>query len=275
MSIDNDPDGMTPVSHWNGSPEMLVDALCTATMRVRLSIIQQLCLMRDPSYLDPLLQWLFLAENNWGEDFWAALPVFACAGDAGLQTLLPLTTHPDPFCRALVIRALGFFTDPTTLPALLVAADDPDFMVRIRCLESLTVCAQGLGVLPLVQHYRNQDHPPRMRVTIGMVLAQRRDLSLLDTFLLVVRDPNSWVRTSAVYGLGQLPTPQSYDALLRALRDRTVRVRCAAIDALRTYPDPRAQAVLALMAPDSSPTVRKVLARALAPNEEADVDDGT
>lgn len=133
--------------------------------------------------------------------------------------------------RADAARALGVIGEPA-LPVLLLALQDPDWVVRYRAVEALGLIKgsriDGL-LLPVLDDPR--DH---VRYMAAKMLGVRRVPGAAKHLERLLGDENVYVRKSAAKALGEIAVPASRTALEVALHRETEEgVRTALYIALR------------------------------------------
>lgn len=124
-------------------------------------------------------------------------------GGAGLDLLIPLTTHPDPNLRKFITDTLGKLGDLRAVPALLGRLEDQDPNIRASA-------AEALGAM-------------RVKEAVPVLVGMLRD--------------EEWVVFSVVSALGDIGAAVSVNALLDLIRTGSEPLRCAAIEALGRFSD--------------------------------------
>lgn len=182
-----------------------------------------------------------------------------------IETLL---NEKDWTARAAAARALGYFTDPRAIDALLAARKDTDRNVRIAV-------AEGLG--------RTNDPRAIAALLNAVNLAHERDIALIGLgqstapeavkkLLAFAKSSDSTLRHIALQGLGNSGSPSAVPALIAALKDPQERyfdlhkiapLRAEAAAGLAKLKDRRAIPALLTVLTDAHPDVVATAASAL------------
>ncbi|HJQ71173.1 MAG TPA: HEAT repeat domain-containing protein [Blastocatellia bacterium] len=148
------------------------------------------------------------------------------------------------------------------LTSELSSGDEEERRSAVLTLAALeTPAARGALIAALA------DRSERVRAAAVTALGRFADPQLATTVApLATKDKSVFVRKSAAYALGRMPSPAATVALISALRDKDIEVRGAAAVALGDYPDSQAVEPLTAALTDKSEFVRAQAARALGTN---------
>jgi len=131
------------------------------------------------------------------------------------ERLARLLNAKEKGIRAEAARSLGALGEPA-LPVLIVALQNPDWVVRYRAVEALGRIP-GSRIDDLLIHALD-DPRDHVRYMAAKVLGNRR-VSRSATYLeLRLKDENEYVRKSVARALGEIAVPTSRPALESALR---------------------------------------------------------
>jgi len=174
-------------------------------------------------------------------------------GDAGIDGLLDLLSHPDPQVRQVALWFLRSNPVPRAVPHLEAALSDPVSEIRGAAIQALlaTDSASVPVLLPLLDDSVTgiQTSALRALATLGAAEVLPRGAELL-------RDSRAWIRVSTIESLGVLGAEEAVPHLVRQLADSSAWVRRATVSALVTIGSPAAREALQAATRDEDWEVR-------------------
>ena len=138
-----------------------------------------------------------------------------------------------PEAKLAIVRAVGYMAHIDGNGILLTAMGDSDATVRAAAVVAWRDILGQVSVTPLVSKLGDSD--ARVRAEAATVIGaygERSGLSQLE--VLVVNDPDPFVRRNAAYALGQIGSLEAFAALTTASSDKSGIVRNVAKAALTT-----------------------------------------
>jgi HEAT repeat protein len=187
---------------------------------------------------------------------------------------------------------LGSFRDPRGVAALVGAAEDASWQVRLAMALALGKLKDPAGVRGLVRVAQNPVRPvpdltlaaalaacaegkpalladllhspePRLRIMASWALSEVADASVLEPLLGVACDPDPEVRAKSARALARIHNRESVAALTRLAKDPVWFVRVRALDALGELHDQAGEEAALRGLEDPIPEVRSRAALAL------------
>lgn len=231
-----------------GNIERLRDALnsdATAVRKRAVELLGELAEPDDQATIDGLLR----AATGDGDPGvrGAAVDALDEIGQAALEQLLTELTGGDDgteaewvtarkFARALEAKrpelriaaanALARLDEPSALPAIVDALDDPDPRVRLRACYACGTIADPRAVPGLTERL---DDDPRVRRAAANALGAIGTDRALGPLVDLLEDPDESLRRIAAGALGNANNPTPVEPLARALGDESAVVRNAAV----------------------------------------------
>lgn len=202
----------------------------------RLAVVRTLASMENQPRLVAAALGVALGDDDPRVDQRAARAL-AARGEASLQPLVELLSHPDALRREQAVRVLNRIGEPArqTLPDLLPLLRDPAPNVRAMTCAALGKLADPRSIEPLLDAVTDTEGQVQESAAdaLGSIGRPTPPVVAALTALLASRD--DVVRTSAVLALGRLrPLPSSAVAALRPLLvDRRPLIRTNVITILR------------------------------------------
>ena len=178
------------------------------------------------------------------------------------EQLILLLHDPQPDIRRTAALSLGKIGEPKGIPALVSALSDPDDEVRQWSAWALGMMSTSLSepaLMALVQHLTDPSDSVRQAVILALsrnpmpedlmqVLSKAYSISTSDTqkaivrafshfefsfsyslFLQALKNPDSFIRQSAIAGLGELGDPRGISSIrIHLLKDSSAAVRSEA-----------------------------------------------
>lgn len=118
------------------------------------------------------------------------------------EDLIERIQDPDPARRAEAAYQMGVWGDPSFLPFLEHALEDPDSQVRWRSVQALSrmeLPRKPRGVSPLLK-----DKTPRVRAAAATVLGRWGDEAAIPDLFSLLNDPDQEVRYRTIEALGEI-----------------------------------------------------------------------
>lgn len=175
-------------------------------------------------------------------------------GAVAVPFLIPLLEHPEELVRVYVMDAIQEIGDPSSVPALERALEDPHGDVRIEAAETLTRLQPQKAGRSVARLLRSSDVYDRANALWN--LGRIKDASFLpDVSTLADTDPDAALRRIARVVAIQIS--EGVGGLVKLLADPETDVRYCAIEALGAERDPTAApALLDILSHDPIARVR-------------------
>jgi len=132
-----------------------------------------------------------------------------------VSNLLQSEAGGDPRVRRALTLVLGRIGDPSSLPALISAAEDADVDTRIYALWALGAARRPEALAPLVAHL--QDDDATARKTAAFALGELADPRANASLQVALRDPIQDVQWNAAISLARLGDEAGIPVLLPLL----------------------------------------------------------
>jgi HEAT repeat protein len=167
-----------------------------------------------------------------------------------------LVKDPDAQVRSGAIYILCDIEGDKALDVALAAIKDPEWTIRQTACLALGSMADRRAVDPLIEALQ-KDKDPQVRYAAATALAGNQNYGTrrhspterkgfvqsdkaVDALIGAMKDPDTTVRSGAVYALKEAKSARAFDAEIAALKDPEPDVRAGAIAMLRDLKDPRA-----------------------------------
>jgi len=165
--------------------------------------------------------------------------------------IAPLLSDPDPLVRESALRIAGYFGYAECVEQVLECCCDQSDAVSRAALESLAFFDDA-RVVPTLIDALDQKRPTAVRAAAAGALTRTDDDAAVDALTRALRDPDAWVRYTALRSLGSMGDRGAVPAVLDTLRmDSAPHVRLAAIDVVGRLGPAEAWDVLAPLARSS------------------------
>jgi HEAT repeat protein len=156
--------------------------------------------------------------------------------DQVLLNIKPLSSHPDPFVRQLIVSIWGELKSADALDPLVLASKDSDPRVRTEAVKGLSKLHFGEKVNVLQLCLTDENVEVRRAAIEG--LASSDSAETFYGLCLAIEDDDMWVRAAAVRGLGRFDRSSSIDLIINAIDDSVGFVSIAALETLsKFHPD--------------------------------------
>lgn len=159
----------------------------------------------------------------------------------GVRALVAAAEDRSWQVRLAVTVALGRLRDAEGISGLIRVANNPTRWVPdLTLAAALAACAEGKPAL--VTELLQSPHP-RLRIMACWALSEVADRTVLAPLLEVAREADPEVRAKAARALGRIHEPESVEALRRLAEDKVWFVRVRALDALGELGEPAGEDV--------------------------------
>ncbi len=139
-------------------------------------------------------------------------------GALAVEHLITALKHADWNVRERAAEALGEIKDPRAVEPLIATLEDADSRVRSSVAKALGEIKDPRAVEPLFAALADGDIS--IRVTWSAAMSLRKiGAPVVELLIAALKDPDSRVRRSAAYALGEIEHPRAVEALLAGLRE--------------------------------------------------------
>ena len=191
-----------------------------------------------------------------------------------------LETDNDPQVRQTAAIALGYISDPSTIPSLIKGMKDPHEGTRYACINSIGILRDSVATEALIKELKNTDS--RVRTACAYALGNIKDIKAVPELIQALKISRSTATENIQYydaataativrTLGLIPDPSSIAALKPFLKDKDKKVRLNTALALSKLKDGSGAAVARQHISDSDIMVRQIAAEILG--EQGDAED--
>jgi len=191
---------------------------------------------------------------------WAWL-VSVCAADPGTGEYVRDLRSGAPSVRRNAAVWLGRVGDPSAVPALIEALDDPESDVRLETAKALGFLKDARAVGPLAEALG--DREVNVRLYAAYALGEIKDAKATGPLLGALRDSAWCVRDQAAWALREIGDPRIAGPLATSLKDPSADA-AHVVWLLRHVGASRAAGPLAALLDDPTVTVRMRAVHALA-----------
>jgi len=210
-----------------------------------------------------------------GDDFIAKLSVIrqmeAGQTPVDLAKIIAATKDSSVYVRRRAVAVLGSInaTEPQAVAAAEAALDDPENAVRCYAVDTLCRTGTSASIDKIYDMLDKQGNFMIDKAATGLLKAGQRGLASLplgrtEDLLRGLQHKNSAVRTVAVEALGLgLHRPSAQDALIAVAGDSSPKLRREVARTLRGYNNPEAGKTLLTLLDDKEPMVRVMAASSL------------
>ncbi|NCO32998.1 MAG: hypothetical protein AUJ92_01755 [Armatimonadetes bacterium CG2_30_59_28] len=199
--------------------------------KVRAACARALARFKSPETVQPLVDALPDASGEVAE---AAAASLSSIGEAAIEPLVALVSHPDAGVRCLMVEALGRIGSREGIPAIVDCLEDYSARVRAVSLEAAAKIGEP-SVAPAVIRLL-EDPKPQIVASALSCLSKLRCAEAREALLSALNSPDTGVRLAAIEGLGELGDAAAVPALKEFAsffnRKETHLVKDAARDAL-------------------------------------------
>ena len=176
------------------------------------------------------------------QERWDAAKLLPAFGDRAIDPLIDLLKEDgaDPDTRWFAARALGTYTQPDVIKALLEllqTTEEDD----LRSIAAEALANIGTPVIAALTGMLAQEDT---RLFAVRSLAAIRRSETIDPLLTIVDDPDPTIRAIALGALGSFHDPRIPPVLIQSLQDQEATVRQVAIEELGFCTDPTLQRTL-------------------------------
>ena len=158
---------------------------------------------------------------------------------------------------------------PELLPALLKTLNDPDKEVRRTVIQALYK-VRGISSIPKLMILANDKNETAiirceaLRVSIYLWLRNKTNYDLLTEITKLYKDPNKQLRLTIIESLGESREKRSIELIHSAVKDKSPEIRIVALNIILSMEDVTTLPLIINALGDADPKVRKAAVRALA-----------
>lgn len=217
--------GKALLAYKDGALPYLVRAFVDPSWRLRQAASRIIGAMGD-SALSRFLE--LIPRNAEDVDFWMVQTLSLMGGEA-ISYLVRAFKHPNHKIRLAAVRSAVNTNHPEIVKPLLDMLEETSWPLRKAAFDSLERL-QHLNPQAILDALKNASHEAKFWVI--KLAAERRDVSLIPVFCLIVdRDPEE-SKVEAIRALSQIESPETRKILVGFLSHRSWIIRKTAADAL-------------------------------------------
>ncbi len=127
-----------------------------------------------------------------------------------------------------VLENLGDVKDPKIINKIISKLDDPEIEVRGEAFSSLVLNQNKISKF-LIQNLNSENK--NIRGYSALILANRKDLDAISSFINLTKDSSSMVRACALGALGFLKASEASNAIHSCFSDSNLEVKKSALKA--------------------------------------------
>jgi HEAT repeat protein len=178
------------------------------------------------------------------------------------NVLLSLLVHKKSRLRWSAADRLGKIGNSSAIEPLIQALQDAHWLVRLHAAKALGRIGRHIAIDPLLDIMDDECPYVRRRVVTALVqLNSDRGPQITEALISALSDSDKGVRACAAWGLGDIASPSTVDAVASSARDHDANVSWRAIEALQNIGIHAVGALIQLLdCPDSAIRYRAVKA---------------